>query len=124
MPYKNDRSAPSAHEQRLFEDLLCWFENEADDERLEGCSLTGVNLSPDKRTLTVLYLPLEGREEEADEALGESLYLLGDRVEACLNGRRPEIHLKYDRGAQNKRRVDAILGDLGEGGQENPTSQN
>jgi len=113
MQSKDGMHSNSAAERRLFEALEAWFENEAADERLEETRLTRVELSPDRRTLSLFYLCAEEQEDLAAEALDTSLPVLRDLVEEELSGRRPELRPVFDRGARNQRRVEQILDELG-----------
>ncbi|MFQ5504651.1 MAG: ribosome-binding factor A [Planctomycetota bacterium] len=95
----------------LQSELEAFFHNEVVDERLEGLSLTGIELSSDRKHLTLRYLPVEGRDESAQEGLQHILALVRERAREVLF-RAPEIRFKLDRGAQNRQRVERILREL------------
>jgi len=92
-------------------ELETYFENEVVDERLLGVTWTGFDLSPDRRYLTIRFLPVPGTEDEAGEAMDALTPQVRERVSEILV-RVPEVRFVLDRGADNQRRVEQILDEL------------
>lgn len=109
------RHGPDPKQGVLEQELLSFFQNEVVDDRLLGLVATRVELSQDRRHLTVYYLPEEDADAAATTAGLEDLHHeILDRAFDVLH-RRPELRFKLDKGAGNQRRVEAILAELHRG---------
>ena len=94
-------------------ELESFFENEIVDDRLDGVTWTGFDLSADLRHLTIRFLPSEGREAAADDGVAALWPRVCERLDELLS-RTPEVRFVLDRGAANQRRVEQILEELAE----------
>lgn len=117
---RRDRDQKQSAVRRLAEELELLFLNEVGDDRLAGVDVTGIDLSPDKKVVTVSYLPPAGQEETVAEVFDGLLPVVEERCIEVLR-KRPEVRFRYDRGAQNERRVGEILEELRDGGELPPS---
>lgn len=104
---------PDFKEQRLAQALEHAFDNRAGNDALAGICLTGLELSPDRRHVKLLWV---AEDEDVDEALVEGALegvrpMLEDEAEEVLR-RRAKIRFMMDRGALNQQRVERILDEL------------
>ncbi|GEM_PF-5296232 len=98
----------------LQDEVDYFFRNELCDEALMGVQLTRIALTPDRKIMTVYYLPPEElKGEMVEEKIEDLRPILADRVFPILE-RRPEIRFKWDRGAENQRRVEELLKEIQE----------
>ena len=108
----NAQNKLAATERRLLDEFELFVANELVDDRLEGFQLTGLELSADKAFVTILYLlPDEKRGDVAEEALEDLQGVFGERARDVLQ-KSPDIRYRFDRGAENQRRVSSILDEL------------
>ena len=115
-----DQNRLAATQRRLLDELELFVANELVDDRLQGFQLTGVELSPDKAHVTILYLlPDERIGDAADEALEDLEGVFAERAREVLH-KNPEIRYRFDRGADNQRRVSSILDELRASGELEP----
>lgn len=99
-------------EERLTQALGLAFEQLAHDDDLASVSLTGIELSPDRRHIKVMWVgPDDADEAAVEEALEGVRPRLENEAESMLR-RRPKIRFVMDAGAVNQRRVEEILEDL------------
>ena len=107
----------------LRDEVDSFFRNELCDEALMGVQMTRLALTPDRKMMTVYYLAPEGREEQARSKIEDLRPILADLAFPILE-RRAEVRFKWDRGAENQRRVEELLREIhggedsGEGGSE------
>ena len=95
----------------LRDEVDFFFRNELCDEALMGTQMTRIELTPDRKLMTIYYLAPEGREDGVDKKIEDLRPILADRAFPILE-RRPEIRFKRDRGAENQRRVEELLKEI------------
>lgn len=99
-------------EERLKQALDVAFDHLSDDDVLGAVSLTGLELTPDRRNITLFWVGPDGADEAAIErALDSVRFHLESEAEEVVR-RRAKIRFVMDRGAVNQRRVEAILDEL------------
>jgi ribosome-binding factor A len=97
----------------LREEVDSFFRNELCDEVLMGVKMTRIELTPDRKIMTVYYLAPEGNEELVAPKIQDLGPIIADLVFPILE-KRTRVRFKRDRGAENQRRVEELLREIQE----------
>lgn len=110
LPYRRERAG-----EFIFEELTLLLHNAVRDPRVQAITVTGVDLTPDRRIARVYVACYSGEEalQEGLKGLESAKGYLRRELSRLLHWRfTPELEFRVDRSWERGSKIDALLGSI------------